>query len=614
VRPDEAEFAELARRSPTSAGFYLDAEGRLVIVVRDERDEPAAQAAGADLIARKRVHDARLAAGGVVIRRGQYTFDELRQWRDRILDNLVGRIQGITSLDLTEHTNRVTIGLGRARFDELRQSLPLDLLALGVDTSAVVYTVDGLQDLTHGATSAFRSLGRLPPLAASSIAYPATWDALVGGINVLGTSPSGGGCTLGIVAAWGGVNVLITASHCSSQTFQLDNSPLYQPSAARQVGTEFYDPGGWSCYLVYNCRWSDANLYSLTQGIAAHRGLIARPQFSAGPGSTGGSTAVDLARPYFIVQTADDWQLVTGQFIHKVGRTTGWTWGQITQTCKDFFPDPPWENNKAVMCTYEPTMSVMGGDSGGPAFALLGNGYNQLGDLVNLVGIVKGRNNHLAGHPNHRCVFSKWNYVKAELAYGGGQIIATRAPTLPHFSISGSILFTSPLLTWAPVPGATKYNVFKVGPNGEELVGVTPYTSFSDGSNVLEYTGSSPAGGWPHNVQYFVYAVNGTDLSPMSNGVWYRGASGTFSVSINGPSVVGPSNYDCAFWVAQVSGAASIVSYAWTGLFTSDEVSVQGIVPQSGGELQLVVVDSQGRTGGYILQISYDPGNQDLCV
>jgi hypothetical protein len=131
---------------------------------------------------------------------------------------------------------------------------------------------------------------------------------------------------------------------------------------------------------------------------------------------------------------------------------------------------------------------------------------------------------------------------------------------------------------------------------------------------MLEYTGTSPAPGWSNNVQYYVYAVNPTSLSPKSAPIWYRSASGSFTVSINGPSVVGPFNFQCSVWNAQVSGAATITSSEWSGLFAGSGSSVQGTVPQNGGQLHLIVQDSQGRQGAYNMQITYDPNNTDYCI
>lgn len=297
-----------------------------------------------------------------------------------------------------------------------------------------------------------------------------------------------------------------------------------------------------------------------------------------------------------------------GVYVQKVGIATGWTWGQITNTCKDLYPG----SGLAVRCAYESNASTNDGDSGGPVFVTLGAGFGQGTDLVRLVGIMKGKQGE-PGDPGHRSVFSKWNSVSAELGQGG-EVYAIRAPTLAFPSLTGSLPFLTAQLSWPAVTGATRYSVFRVSQNGiAQLAGTTTGTSFSDIVSVLEYTGLSPDPNYYNNIQYYVHAVSNTDVSPKSYSVWYKAANGSFSVSIAGPTVVGPNNYACSVWVAQVSGAATIVSYQWSGLFSATESFVTGTVPQTGGQLQVVVVDSQGRNGGYGFNIVYDPNNQDWC-
>jgi hypothetical protein len=94
-RPEEAAFAELARVSPSSAGFFLNAEGLVVVVVARPEEDGLARAGAAALIAAGRVHDARAKNGGVVIQRGQYAFAQLAQWRDAVFDNLLGGVEGL---------------------------------------------------------------------------------------------------------------------------------------------------------------------------------------------------------------------------------------------------------------------------------------------------------------------------------------------------------------------------------------------------------------------------------------------------------------------------------------------------------------------------------------
>jgi hypothetical protein len=487
----------------------------------------------------------------------------------------------------------------------LRASLPAQLLKLGIDTGGVAYrTHDAIRHTTGPAS--LRSMPSVVVRRAALFTW-APWDTLIGGIQ-LETDNPGGYCTLGIVADRGAVRGLVTASHCSTNQWNIDYSGASQPTPARPVATEHTDPTGWACGFLNlrECRGSDASFYSIASEIQSHRGLIAQTQSSAGPGAGNGTRAIDGNRPYFIVDAVDNNDSYSGQYVHKVGNTSGWTWGQLTNTCVDHL-----NNNNApgdilvTTCTYEATYTNVDGDSGGPVFTFYGDGYNQSADIVKLLGINLG---NLAGGD---AVFSKWGRVAADL----GSLNPIRGATLSPPSVSGGMIFTAATMSWPAVSGATKYNVFRVRLGVTEIVASTTSTSFADGSsNMLEFTGTSPAPGWPNNVQYYVYAVNPTSLSPKSTPIWYRSASGTFTVNINGPSVVGPFSFQCSVWNAQVGGAATITSYEWSGLFAGSESSVQGTVPQTGGELHLVVQDSQGRQGGYIMQIAYDPNNTDYCI
>lgn len=244
------------------------------------------------------------------------------------------------------------------------------------------------------------------------------------------------------------------------------------------------------------------------------------------------------------------------------------------------------------------------GDSGAPVFTFYGNGYSA-SSFVKLVGIHRGG----FTDPPYASVFSEWAWgVQADL----GAMDPTLAPTLSAPVLSGAMMLTYPQFSWPSVSGATTYHIFRAINGVLESAGTTTSTSYSEATNVLEYTGSTPPPSG-QKIQYYIYASTASQISPKSNVIWYRGANGTFSVSINGPSVVGPYNRDCSVWIANVTGAAAPITYQWSGLFSGTDYFVQGTVPTSGGQLQVVVRDVQDRIGGYILNVAYDANNQDLC-
>ncbi|NOT06570.1 MAG: hypothetical protein HOP28_00015 [Gemmatimonadales bacterium] len=599
VRPEEQHFADLAEKSPSSAGFYFDSAGRLIVVVRDRGDDALARSAVAEFV--QGISDARLDTKSSLIQEGQFTFGELARWRDIIFDEVFTQVRGVTTLDLAEVTNRVEIGLSKSAAASLRASLPSQLAALGIDTSAIIYQVEDPEAATLPARSPRPAA--LSMFAGTSIGDRVFWDTLAGGIHIESNVKQ---CTLGIVADAGSVRGLVTVSHCSEDFWGLDSGPMYQPWDYRQVGSEYLDPAGWGCgFLTLDeCRRSDASFYQIASTIPSAKGLIVRTQSWAAPGYGSGSMIPDTSRPYFMVDAVDNDQLVGGQYVHKVGRTTGWTWGQITHTCKDV-ESHGWPNTRRTLCTYESSMYVDGGDSGSPVFTPYGDGINVNTDVVKLNGIIQ----HKVNGPPFRSFFSKWDRIVTDL----GALDPLAPAVLSTPSLSGGITVYYPSMSWAAVSGATRYNIFKDNPSGQVLIGTVTSTSFSDGNaNVLQYTGGTEPT-TSSKIKYYIYAVNGSQKSARSNVLWYVGASGSFNLTINGPSVVGPNTAGCGYWSAEVSGSGPIVSYTWSGLFSGTDSYITGTVPTSGGQLWVVVVDNNGKQTAYLKTITYDPNNTDNC-
>lgn len=365
VRPEEAMFAALAFDVPSSAGFFLDDRGRVVVVVRDQHDDPAAVASTRRVLASSS-RDAVVRSGDIVIQRGEYTFFQLAGWRDLVFDDILGRIEGVVSLDLSETDNRVVIGLSGAVTSFQHSAILQELAQVGIDTQAVLLRTMSPEQSTEVSSFDFRG-GRF----ADSVATFAHWDTIVGGVPIAWKEvihPSVPsyiirGCTAGVVVDRGSVRGVVAASHCSNVYWGLDlafqDGRIFQPDTMRPIAVEHTDPQGWSCGFlgVDECRNSDASFFSTYSGITTTRGLIARTLASAGPSSGNGSFIVDQARPYFIIDDVDDGQMIVGQHVHKVGKTTGWTWGVITDTCVDyvkgFVPD-----RQIAPCMYMSDMTV----------------------------------------------------------------------------------------------------------------------------------------------------------------------------------------------------------------------------------------------------------------
>lgn len=235
------------------------------------------------------------------------------------------------------------------------------------------------------------------------------------------------------------------------------------------------------------------------------RGLIARTQYRNGGYLAGGlgSLFIDLDNPYFMVTAVENNDLFVGTLVDKVGTTTGWTWGDVTNTCEDVtmsLDDGSFNfQSKVTRCTYRAGLVVDGGDSGGPVFQRIG--YT---DEVKFLGTV-------VAMKNDRMVFSKWHRIQSDL----GPISITRAGTIPAPSIN-SIGYTvdhNPELGWTPVSGATSYRVVRTtwpcnGPSERATLGETATLSWVDDAIYSDRGGygQGDAGNCP-GVQYNVYAI-----------------------------------------------------------------------------------------------------------
>jgi hypothetical protein len=110
IRPEEQLFADLAAVAPTSAGFYIDSAGVMVVYVTDPLDDGKALAGVRELLSDGKLPMRHVA--GIRVRRAKYTFAQLARLRDMLLGgNLFGVEPAAISLDLDEMNNRVTIGL-----------------------------------------------------------------------------------------------------------------------------------------------------------------------------------------------------------------------------------------------------------------------------------------------------------------------------------------------------------------------------------------------------------------------------------------------------------------------------------------------------------------------
>jgi hypothetical protein len=220
-------------------------------------------------------------------------------------------------------------------------------------------------------------------------------------------------CTLGFNADDGSERSFITNSHCTNKQGGVEGTQYFQPTSTVDptvIATEVEDPQyfrGGACPRGRKCRFSDASRALYSSGVSSTRGAIAK---TSAPNN--GSLEVTGT---FTVTSQDNTtsSFPIGKTVNKVGRTTGWTQGNVTQTCVNTNVSG---TNITQLCqtfVQNPGGAVVvgGGDSGSNVFGIT------TGDNVELVGILWGGNSD-----GTLFVFSPLKQVQQEL----GTLVATQ--------------------------------------------------------------------------------------------------------------------------------------------------------------------------------------------
>lgn len=171
----------------------------------------------------------------------------------------------------------------------------------------------------------------------------------------------------------------VTASHCSDRQGETEGTAYYQPLNQIEneyIGEEIFDPpylrDANGCPKGRRCRYSDANLSAASPSAGNGLGRIAR---TTGPNNGDltivGGFSINGGGTAGVHDTAN-----------KVGRTTGWTQGEVTRTCVNTGVSG---SNLVLFCqtfVENEAQIVAGGDSGSPVFKIKGrNGASLLGTL-----------------------------------------------------------------------------------------------------------------------------------------------------------------------------------------------------------------------------------------
>jgi hypothetical protein len=362
---------DLARGVKGFGGFFLDAQGVPTIYLKDAAEkENAGRALG------RYFQAAGITPSQLRVLRGQFDWSDLERWF-LLASSDVLALPGTVFADADEASNRVTIGIERG--SGAQGAVRSAAARLGIPAEAVL--IREMEPVRFAATlrDAFR-----PTIGGIQINFP------------------GFLCTLGFNANEGtGPASFITNSHCTNTQGGVESTPYWQPLQSThptQIATEVEDPSYSRnleprCPKGKRCRYSDASRAQYAGGVQSSLGVIAKTT-GANNGSltTSGSFSITAERL--------DTNFVVGTVVNKVGRTTGWTQGRVSNTCVTTGVSG---TNVAQICQTFVEAGVGGGDSGSPVFIITG------GDNVALAGILWG------GSGSTLFVFSPLRNIEREI-------------------------------------------------------------------------------------------------------------------------------------------------------------------------------------------------------
>ena len=279
---------------------------------------------------------------------------------------------------------------------------------LDESTGRLVFGVEH-EAVTRGVQTVLARLGVSPSSYSIRVVEPIRFaagtlrdaiDPKVGGVQIHFSSYL---CSLGFSADHAGGRSFVTASHCSDSQGKTDGTAYFQPTSSidpTPIAFEADDPSylkGGACSRGKKCRFSDATRALYEQGVASN-GEIAK---TSGPnnGSLDIVGALDVAS-----QDNSTTVFAPGVEVNKVGRTTGWTQGNVVASCATV---NVFGSNIQLFCQTIVSRAgatiISGGDSGSNAFRITG------ANTAELIGVVWGSSG------SSTFVFSPLSGVVAEL-------------------------------------------------------------------------------------------------------------------------------------------------------------------------------------------------------
>lgn len=353
----DQKFASIAAGVPGFGGIFFDEKGNLNIYQKNPNSITKKNSALALLTGMSSADKT-----NVKILEAKYDYFELQEWRTLLRRKILGK-KSVISLDINERKNRVDVGISDSlKINEVKKAIT------GYNIPSAAFSVVK--------TEPFITQQFIPPgPQGNSLAEEV--DKKAGGLQI--ERSNGGTCTLGFNVVWynnqtgNNEKGFVTNSHCTNTQGGTENTDFGQHtnSSSNFVGTEVEDPtyfsgtsGYYTCPTGYECRVSDTALINYTSGIDDPLGKIYKTHYY-GTGSSSGSIIHD--GEMFSI-TSEGTYPYAGQTLNKIGYRSGWTRGNISNTCEDAVTTKNDGTPIILLCQGIVNANSRPGDSGSPVF------------------------------------------------------------------------------------------------------------------------------------------------------------------------------------------------------------------------------------------------------
>jgi hypothetical protein len=339
--PDD-EFARVARAEvPGFAGFYLQPDGTPVVRLVNQGQRGAAQRYLAQEFARARHGRHANASQQPVFLPAAYDFAQLKGWAEQ-LEPLMSSRGDVYLVDVDEVGNRVLLGVADAT---ATGAVRAEAARLGIPASAVATQTQA------------------KPQVRASLRDRHT--LINGGVQIAFGQYL---CTLGFnaVRVSTGAPIYVTNAHCTGTQYANDGIAIYQNTVAsgNQIGNEVADRGMWACAGAgTSCRQADAAYISNNGTRTTGRGGIYRTNWA-----TGANAGTTIIGEFDIVGRYTG-SLPVNSYLDKTGRTSGSTYGLVTNSCVTI---------GVLRCQDISKVWSEGGDSGSPVYVWITDNDVQL--------------------------------------------------------------------------------------------------------------------------------------------------------------------------------------------------------------------------------------------